>query len=92
MATILCMKWGTKYGPEYVNRLHSMVRRHLTIPHRFVCLTDNREGLHADIETFPIPSLELPAGAPERDRGFEPTTADAAPLADGLLELCHSAA
>ena len=66
MATILCMKWGTKYGPEYVNRLHSMVRRHLTIPHRFVCLTDNRDGLHADIETFPIPSLELPAGAPER--------------------------
>ena len=66
MATILCMKWGTKYGPEYVNRLHSMVRRHLTIPHRFVCLTDNRDGLHAEIETFPIPSLELPAGAPER--------------------------
>ncbi|NBY42387.1 MAG: glycosyltransferase, partial [Verrucomicrobia bacterium] len=60
------MKWGTKYGPEYVNRLHSMVQRHLTIPHRFVCLTDNREGLHPGIETFPIPSLKLPAGAPER--------------------------
>ena len=26
---ILCMKWGTKYGPEYVNRLYGMVRRHL---------------------------------------------------------------
>ena len=26
---ILCMKWGTKYGPEYVNRLYAMVRRHL---------------------------------------------------------------
>ncbi len=24
---ILCMKWGTKYGPEYVNRLYAMVRR-----------------------------------------------------------------
>ena len=23
------MKWGTKYGPEYVNRLYAMVRRHL---------------------------------------------------------------
>jgi hypothetical protein len=38
MATILCMKWGKKYGPEYVNRLHSMVSRHpvsythLTLP------------------------------------------------------------
>ena len=66
MATILCMKWGKKYGPEYVNRLHSMVSRHLTIPHRFVCLTDDKSGLNAGIETFPIPSLELPAGAPER--------------------------
>ncbi|MEY4402533.1 MAG: hypothetical protein RIR91_568 [Verrucomicrobiota bacterium] len=66
MATVLCMKWGTKYGPEYVNRLHSMVQRHLTIPHRFVCLTDNKDGLNPGIETFPIPSLKLPAGAPER--------------------------
>ncbi|MFM8903690.1 MAG: glycosyltransferase, partial [Verrucomicrobiota bacterium] len=66
MATILCMKWGTKYGPEYVNRLRSMVRRHLRMPHRFVCLTDSSAGLDPDIECFPIPSLELPAGAPER--------------------------
>ena len=49
MATILCMKWGKKYGPEYVNRLHSMVSRHLTIPHRFVCLTDDKTGLNAGI-------------------------------------------
>ena len=27
---VLCMKWGTKYGPEYVNRLYGMVRRHLS--------------------------------------------------------------
>ena len=26
---VLCMKWGTKYGPEYINRLYAMVRRHL---------------------------------------------------------------
>ncbi|MDR6215099.1 hypothetical protein QE399_002788 [Paracidovorax wautersii] len=23
---VICMKWGTKYGPEYVNRLYAMVR------------------------------------------------------------------
>ena len=66
MATFLCMKWGTKYGPEYVNRLHSMVRRHMSGPFRFVCLTDSREGLDPGIETFPIPSLRLPPGSPER--------------------------
>ena len=26
---VICMKWGSKYGPEYVNRLYGMVARHL---------------------------------------------------------------
>jgi hypothetical protein len=26
---VLCIKWGRKYGPDYVNRLHNMVQRHL---------------------------------------------------------------
>jgi hypothetical protein len=30
LRNVICMKWGTKYGPEYVNRLYAMVRRHLT--------------------------------------------------------------
>ena len=29
---VICMKWGTKYGPEYVNRLYGMVKRHLKGP------------------------------------------------------------
>ena len=29
---IICMKWGTKYGAEYVNRLYNMVDGHLTLP------------------------------------------------------------
>lgn len=63
---VLCMKWGTKYGPEYVNRLYGMVRRHLSGEFRFVCLTDDGTGLHPAVETFPIPGLALPAGSPER--------------------------
>ena len=30
LRNVICMKWGTKYAPEYVNRLYAMVRRHLT--------------------------------------------------------------
>ncbi|MBC6497380.1 MAG: glycosyltransferase, partial [Alphaproteobacteria bacterium GM7ARS4] len=30
-----------------------------SLPHRFICLTDERAGLHSDIETFPIPDLGL---------------------------------
>lgn len=60
------MKWGTKYDASDVNKLCSMVRRNLSIPHRFVCFTDDATGLEPNIESFPMPSLELPAGIPER--------------------------
>lgn len=63
---ILCMKWGTKYGPEYVNRLYAMVRRHLRGDFTFVCLTDDGAGVHPDVRCLPIPDLALPAGIPER--------------------------
>lgn len=54
---VLCIKWGTKYGPEYVNKLHSMVRRNLHRPFRFVCLTDDAQGIDPSIEVKPIPAV-----------------------------------
>ena len=63
---VLCMKWGTKYGPEYVNRLYAMVRRHLHGSFRFVCLTDQNDGIRAEVQCLPIPDLKLPDGIPER--------------------------
>lgn len=63
---ILCMKWGGKYGPEYVNRLYAMARRHLAGDFGFVCLTDDSAGIRAEVQCLPIPALELPAGIPER--------------------------
>jgi hypothetical protein len=56
------MKWGTMYESSYVNNLYSMVRRHLTIPHRFVCFTDNRAGFLKGIESFPLPAPDLMGG------------------------------
>ena len=71
MVNVVCMKWkkedGTdKFGPEYVNRLYKMVRRNLTIPHRFVCFTDDAKGLDKGIETMPLPPVKLRTGLPER--------------------------
>lgn len=63
---IICMKWGTKYGPEYVNRLHAMVKRHLTLDFQMVCLTDDASGIHSEVRCLPIPPLDLPPGSPER--------------------------
>jgi hypothetical protein len=57
------MRWGDRYGPDYVNRLFAMVARHLTLPHRFVCLTDDAGGIRPEVECRPLPAIEL-AGAP----------------------------
>lgn len=46
MLTVVCIKVGTKYGSEYVNKLQDMAQEHLTIPHRFICITDNPINLH----------------------------------------------
>lgn len=59
---VICMKWGSMYGPEYVNNLRAGVARHLRRPHRFVCFTDDASGLSADVEVQPLPSLGLPNG------------------------------
>ena len=63
---IICMKWGTKYGPEYVNRLYAMVKRHLTGDFHMVCLTDDAQGIRPEVSCLPIPALDLPPGIPER--------------------------
>jgi hypothetical protein len=63
---VLCMKWGTKYPADYVNRLHRMVAKHLAIPFRFVCLTDDASGLNEGIERFPIPEMPVDVSGPER--------------------------
>ncbi|SHH28268.1 glycosyl transferase [Marivita hallyeonensis] len=54
-ATVACIKWGTLFGPEYVNRLYSGVRRNLSRPVRFLCMTETAEGLHPDIEILDLP-------------------------------------
>jgi hypothetical protein len=57
--TVLCLKWGTKYGPHHVHRLRAMVDRHLAAPHRFLCLTDDGAGLDASVERRPLPPGDL---------------------------------
>ena len=52
---VLCLKWGSYYGPEYVNRLYAGVKRNLSRPFRFVCVTDDPTGLNDGIETIPFP-------------------------------------
>lgn len=51
---IVCVKWGTKYSAEYVNKLQASVRRHLQgIEHGFFCFTEDPQGVEG--ETRPLP-------------------------------------
>ncbi|MEO7242347.1 MAG: glycosyltransferase [Variovorax sp.] len=71
---VLCMKWGTKYGPHYVNRLYAMVRRHLSGDFSFVCLTDDSAGVRSEVRCLPIPPLNIVLAPGQRDHGWNKLT------------------
>lgn len=68
MRQIICMKWGTLYSSDYVNRLYNMVRRNLTGDFRFVCLTDDPQGIRPEVECYDCPSVNIPS--PQCNKGW----------------------
>ncbi len=57
-ANVVCMKWGDRYGPEFVNRLYAMIMRNTSWRVRFVCFTDNPGGIRPEVECQPLPAFE----------------------------------
>ncbi|NCC30972.1 MAG: hypothetical protein EOM24_02985 [Chloroflexia bacterium] len=70
MLDIVTFKWGqpnyrSNFRAEHVNTLKNMVKRNLSLPHRFICITDDPTGIDAD--TMPLwesPIQGLPADRP----------------------------
>jgi hypothetical protein len=56
---VICMKWGTLYGADYVNRLYGMVKQQTQGELRFVCLTDDTTGIHPGVECLECPTVDL---------------------------------
>ena len=54
---ISCLKWGTLYGPEYVNRTYGGLLKHCKEPFHFVCYTDDADGICSQIEVKNIEEL-----------------------------------
>lgn len=54
----VCMKWGTRYGADYVNRLYGMVKRQMTAPFQLVCFTDDPAGIRMEVDVRPLPTFE----------------------------------
>ena len=79
MVNVICMKWGVKYGPEYVNTLRSMLTRHLQRPHRFICFTDDATGIVPGVEIKALPDMHLP---PDKERGWRKLSTFQSPFGD----------
>ncbi|SPJ24226.1 glycosyl transferase [Palleronia abyssalis] len=58
MKQVICIHWGTKYGPPYINRLYGMVARNITPPFRFICFCDDPTGIRPEVETLPLPEID----------------------------------
>ena len=56
MNHVVCVKWGNKYIPQYVNVLYNMVKRHTTVPYDFHCITEDPNGLDPHIKVIKLPN------------------------------------
>ena len=81
LVNIICVKWGTRYGPDYVNRLYSGVKRHLSRPFRFVCCTELPEELDPAIAVYPFPE------DPGIERGWPDVLVKLLLFQDGFADL-----
>ena len=61
---VLCLKWGKRYPAFYVNRLYVQVKRNLSRPFRFVCVTDDPEGIDSAVDCVPFPENPQVFGRP----------------------------
>ena len=68
MKQIICMKWGSFYTADYVNRLYNMIARYTTTPFKLYCLTNEPEGIKPEVEIRPCPKVDIPASM--RDAGW----------------------
>jgi hypothetical protein len=53
---VLCLKHGTKYSADYVNKLWSMLSRHCTLDFELVCLTDDPSYIIPEVKILSLPS------------------------------------
>lgn len=59
MINVICVKHGNKYHSDYVNKLYNMVMRHLTIPHNFICFTEDSSGIDKNISIKELPDYPI---------------------------------
>lgn len=64
MLGVVCFQWNSgyrEYLPEYVNVLARAYKRNLSIPHRFICVTEETQGFSSDVEVLKLPEAAMQA-------------------------------
>lgn len=54
MNNVICLKWGSKYSSEYVNKLFNSVKRNCKKEINFFCLTEDKRGLDKKIKIIDL--------------------------------------
>ena len=73
MQTIICMKWGKRYGPEFVNRLNKSVKKYTKRQTQLICFTDSYIGIDnkgENIDGFILSENEQNAKISLSKRGY----------------------
>lgn len=55
MIHVICIRWGIKFPPEYVNKLFRGIRNNTSKEFLFTCFTETNKGLDSEIEVKDIP-------------------------------------
>jgi len=54
LTNIICVKQGTKYSADYVNKLYGMVERNLNVPFTFHCYTEDPTDIRSEVQITQI--------------------------------------
>lgn len=55
MVNFVCLKWGTKYDAEYVNRMYVMLKRNCKEQFTLYCCTEDSTGISEEVSIVPLP-------------------------------------
>lgn len=65
MINFYSLKWGTKYGPEYVNRMYGGLERNVSVPFTYTIITDDADGFKPEVKTIPLEGWDCFAHQPK---------------------------
>ena len=54
MINFVCLKWGTKYSAEFVNKLNNMLKRHVKQEFKLYCVTEDDTDIDKEIEIISL--------------------------------------